>query len=452
MPGSIANSDRDGSGGEPMAQTRNWWAVLVLAAVTIGACVGNGSASRETVAYRHGQWWDGERFASREMYVRSGVFVEARGPVARSVDLSGHYLIPPMAEGEPALIDQYNACYLADGVFYVRDMANMPYAADQIRPHVNRPNTVDWVSAMTGFTGPGGHPVEQLDQFVKFGFVPADWTPDYDGLGVFIVTSREDIDARLPLLAKQDPTIVKTFLSFSEDHERNQRDPTTRGQHRGMDPRLLPYLVERAHAMGLRVATHVYTAFDYRTALAAGVDEIAHFPGLGIVHEPNRAVRDFQITREDAEATARRGVVVHTTLAWLIELRNENPTGYQRALDEVVVPNLRLLQEAGVQFVVGSDQFRHNIRDELAALEATRQFSNAEVLNLVTRDTPRRIFPHRRIGALEPGFEASFVALDGDPSGDLASLRKVSLRVKRGIPLDLSSTATARTGDSCISD
>lgn len=440
-----------------MAKIPNRSAALFLTMIAIAGCVGNASASGETVAYRNGQWWDGARFASRTMYVRDGVFVDAHGPITRNVDLNGRYLIPPMAEGhnhwvEPTLVDQYNACYLADGVFYVRDMANMPYAADQIRARVNRADTVDWVSAMTGFTGPGGHPVEQLDQFVKFGFVPPDWTPDYDGQGVFIVTSREDIDARLPLLATQNPAIVKTFLSFSEDYEHNLRDPAARGQHRGMDPRLLPYLVERAHAIGLRVAAHVYTAFDYRTALSAGVDEIAHFPGLGVVHQPDRAVGDFQITREDAETTARKGVVVDTTLAWLVELRNENATGYQRALDQVVLPNLRLLRQAGVQFVVGSDQFRHNIRDELAAIELTKQFSNAELLNLVTRDTPRRIFPQRRVGALEPGFEASFLALEGDPSRELAALRKISLRVKRGIQLDLLPAANARPGDSCISD
>jgi imidazolonepropionase-like amidohydrolase len=49
--------------------------------------------------------------------------------------------------------------------------------------------------------------------------------------------------------------------------------------------------------------------------------------------------------------------------------------------------------------------------------------------------TPRAIFPGRRIGALADGYEASFLALAGDPLEDLANVRRIRLRFKQGVPL-----------------
>ena len=61
-------------------------------------------------------------------------------------------------------------------------------------------------------------------------------------------------------------------------------------------------------------------------------------------------------------------------------------------------------------------------------------------LRLLSVDTPRYIFPERKLGALEPGYEASFLALKADPGSDLATLSQIDLRVKQG--LELKPTAT----------
>jgi len=49
--------------------------------------------------------------------------------------------------------------------------------------------------------------------------------------------------------------------------------------------------------------------------------------------------------------------------------------------------------------------------------------------------TPRAIFPARRLGALAEGYEASFLALRGDPLADFRHTRAIALRVKQGMPL-----------------
>jgi imidazolonepropionase-like amidohydrolase len=39
------------------------------------------------------------------------------------------------------------------------------------------------------------------------------------------------------------------------------------------------------------------------------------------------------------------------------------------------------------------------------------------------------------LGALDPGYEASFLVLGGDPVADLMNLERIAMRVKQGIVL-----------------
>ncbi|HEX5708528.1 MAG TPA: hypothetical protein VFX96_14590, partial [Pyrinomonadaceae bacterium] len=59
-------------------------------------------------------------------------------------------------------------------------------------------------------------------------------------------------------------------------------------------------------------------------------------------------------------------------------------------------------------------------------------FDATTLLRIWTEQTPRTIFPARRVGFLREGYEASFVALDANPLADFAAVRKVALRFKQG--------------------
>ena len=49
-----------------------------------------------------------------------------------------------------------------------------------------------------------------------------------------------------------------------------------------------------------------------------------------------------------------------------------------------------------------------------------------------TSDTPKSLFPKRRVGSFAAGSEASFIVLRSDPLSDLAALDGVVLRVRGG--------------------
>jgi len=60
-----------------------------------------------------------------------------------------------------------------------------------------------------------------------------------------------------------------------------------------------------------------------------------------------------------------------------------------------------------------------------------RSVSSA-ILKIWCEDTPRTIFPNRKLGLLAEGYEASFLVLDGDPLADFEQTKNIRLRFKQG--------------------
>ncbi len=62
-------------------------------------------------------------------------------------------------------------------------------------------------------------------------------------------------------------------------------------------------------------------------------------------------------------------------------------------------------------------------------------FDALSLLRMWAETTPQAIFPERRIGLLRDGYEASFLALGGNPLEDSGNVRRIKLRFKQGILL-----------------
>lgn len=431
---------------------------LLLSLALLSAVSVSAQPQAPTYEFTHGRWWNGSGYEAKTVYSVNGQLrMSWTGRIDETVDLKNGFVIPPLAEGhnhwlEVDQVAAYSACYLADGVFYVKDFANSPYFVDRFRDRVNLPDTVDFITAMQGFTGPGGHPVEIADQFAAMGLVPKDWAPNYDPQLMFVVSTPREVDAGFKRLLHEDPAFVKVFLLFSEEYEKRLQDPAMRGNHRGMDPKLLPEIVRLAHATGLRVAAHIQSEADFRVALDAGVDDIAHMPGPA--DDAIGDMRRFILTEEDATRAAARHVRVTTTLQWVVnELPGEQPDHAQEFRDRVVIPNLKLLKEHGVTILVGSDQFRHSSLNELFVLRDLGVFTNAELLKMATETTTAAIFPNRKLGRLEDGYEANFLVLDKDPAASFDNIRTISLRVKQGRRLlGLPESALKRKTFACLGE
>ncbi len=384
----------------------------------------------------NGQWFNGKSFEARTVYSVNGRFASKKPVrVDRTLDLAGTWVVPPFAEAHNHNINGIEERdrkaiqkYLADGVFYVKIQSNLP-VTDEMRRRLwlNQPTSIDASLAQGALTTTGGI-TELLAEMI---WMPQKLYPGHTRESLkdhryFTIDSEADLERKWPLLLKQRPDFIKTHLWFSDEYEKRKDDPAYFGQ-KGLDPRLLPKIVAKAHGKNLRVSTHVSNAADFHQAVAAGVDEIVHLPLTGLT----------PIAVEDARLAAKRGITVITTCAIVRTLppavlpRKNLP----RAL-ETQLANLKLLHEIGVPLAIGSDNVGDSSIREFEYLRGMGVFDNLTLLRMWTETTAETIFPKRRIGALREGYEASFLALEGNPLEDWRNVRKIRLRFKQGVLLD----------------
>ena len=162
---------------------------------------------------------------------------------------------------------------------------------------------------------------------------------------------------------------------------------------------------------------------------SAGVDWIVHLPGYAnLLGDPPER---FLISQESAEQAARQGTVVVTTVA-ATELFQPAPE-ILAALRTVQRQNLARLQMAHAKLLIGSDVFMGTALAEAEGPGPTWRPAPARtVCACATRGHASALFPQRRLGCFEPGCEASFLLLLGDPLEDLSHLDQPLLRVSKG--------------------
>jgi imidazolonepropionase-like amidohydrolase len=191
-----------------------------------------------------------------------------------------------------------------------------------------------------------------------------------------------------------------------------------------MDPSLVPGIVNRAHAAGLRVTAHIVTAHDFHVAVAAGVDDIAHLP---FVATPDLAA--YRIADGDVRAAGARKMSIATTVDYLHDARPDDPRL------PVARDNIARLRAAGALVTIGTDSLRTTARTEADHIAALHLMTNLELLVAWTVTTPRAIFRDRDVGRLDDGAEASFLVLEGDPLVDFAQTHRIVRWVKQGLTL-----------------
>ena len=390
------------------------------------------------IEYRNAKWWDGRSEFSGSRFVREGQFVDPNDGAADVViDLHGSVVTAPFGEGHnhnllDVFFDRSNSEYLQSGVFYVKVPGIHPPAVASIETSLDRADTVDATYSMGSITSPGGHPVPLFVETLAEPVYGGATYEDFAGQAFHEVSSEADISSTIQRLIGQDTDFVKVILAYSEEFEDGFQD--------GMNPALLPFLVREAHAHDLDVTLHVDSAEDFRTGIDAGVDEIAHLPGLAWGR--TRTAEQHRLTEEDAQRAAQAGIPVVATTHFQNVLAEMFSISADRvaAFKEVQRHNLDLLINAGVEIRIGSDVYdrlgnglgANPTRGEVESLIALGVFDTTSALRRWI-DTGRKIFPDRPIGCFEPGCEASFLVFDDDPREDIANLDRIRLAIKQGI-------------------
>ncbi len=437
----------------------------ISCAVIIGAsvpsvAVSELSAEPKKYQFSNGRWFDGEGFRRDTFYVVDGLLTRnAPAHVDEVVDLHDGFVVPPFGEAhnhnvEGAWnIDTVAKRYLDDGVFYVKIPGNIGELTDRIRSRINLPASVDVTFSNGGLTATGGHPAPLYEEVLSgsryaplLGPVDKGW---FNNRGYFFIDSEHDLLEKWKLILSGKPDFIKIFLAHSEDFDR-RKSVSTPNAHSGLNPKLVPVIVRKAHDDGLRVSCHVETAEDFRRAVDAGVDEITHVPGWWIPAEEDAATA--RLTEDDADrAASTRIVIVTTTVAASLmpghggqateghhhhggDLHSR-PSMHRSSGDastrDVMKANLLLLHRKGARIAIGSDHAETSVAEALN-LRELGVFDNLTLLKLWCEHTPKAIFPDRRIGRFQEGYEASFLVLAGNPIERFDHVTKIVFRMKQG--------------------
>ena len=180
----------------------------------------------------------------------------------------------------------------------------------------------------------------------------------------------------------------------------------------------LKLAVETAKSAGVPVAVHANTAEGMRRAALAGVETIEH-GGEG--------------TAEIFKLMAERHVALCPTITagagpW--PPANPDAPAAQRKR-----ASFKAALDAGVTIINGSDVGTFPHGDNARELDAMVAYGMpiAAALKSATSVAAKVLHMESQIGAVKAGLYADVVAFDGDPTKDLAALRRVKFVMKNGV-------------------
>jgi imidazolonepropionase-like amidohydrolase len=185
----------------------------------------------------------------------------------------------------------------------------------------------------------------------------------------------------------------------------------------------LQRVVEIAASSGRPVVAHAVTPEGMRRATLAGVQTIEH--------GDDGTAEVFRLMRE-------RGTILVPTVAAgdaVSRYRGWVPgQGAEPARIAAKRASVKAALEAGVLIANGSDVgvFSHGENWRELELLAAYGMSPAQVLRAATSIAGRVVRPDGSLGVVKPGAVADLVAVDGDPTRELAVLRRMRLVLQGG--------------------
>jgi imidazolonepropionase-like amidohydrolase len=294
---------------------------------------------------------------------------------------------------------------LAAGVTTARDLGARGRTAQMVRDSLIPGRGLRLVVAGRPITSPGGH-------FAAFGQVVRG-----------AKAARRAVDE----LVDEDVDLIKVVLTGGT------LTPGTDPSEAQFELAEVRAVTERAAVHGRTVAAHAHGVAGIEMAVEAGVGTIEHctwarsgsWPGSPVAEIVDKMARLGQVV---VVAGPLPGSLL-TAEPYHPEDRARKDTDLRRM--QQVWSNAAALREAGIQVALGTDslfgQFAgwEDLAMRAEAMVNLGGWSPVDVISLMTEGGAAALGLSRSVGSLQPGFQADILVVDGDPSTDISSLRRV---------------------------
>ena len=196
-------------------------------------------------------------------------------------------------------------------------------------------------------------------------------------------------------------------------------------------------VVETAHALGMKVAAHIYPPGAIENAVRAGVDSVEHGSFA--------TAQTFALMKEHGTYLVPTLTVYDVFYAAARdhpELLTPGTAPKELANDLLPKKNLPLAIKSGVKIAYGTDIGEGNHAMEFDLLIANGM-SAQQAIFAATRNAADLIGASDRIGSVQAGRFADIVAVGGDPLTDPAQLQHVQFVMKGGVVYRANGAPTA---------
>ncbi|MCL1094843.1 metal-dependent hydrolase family protein [Shewanella kaireitica] len=203
---------------------------------------------------------------------------------------------------------------------------------------------------------------------------------------------------------------------------------TNTGTGQQMTNNELKEIVETAHALGRKVASHAHAAEGINAALRAGVDSIEHGS-----YSDEESIKLFKKSG---------AYLVPTLLAGATVVEMANTSDFMAApvkakairVGADMLDNFNTSYKAGVKIAFGTDSgvSKHGINAQEAVLMYQGGMTTADILKSATVNGADLIGMSDKLGTIEVGKYADIIATDASPLNDIEQLLDVDFVMKGG--------------------